>query len=56
MPVGNPFLGHVCIERNGYRANLVDERDGWPNDRETFDRLGEDAVYAINRSLKTDFR
>ena len=45
------FAEHVCGRRNGYVANGLDLRSGWPADRETFERLGRDALFAINPEL-----
>lgn len=49
--LGDGFANHVCTRRNEYRANRADERSGWPADRETFVRLGCNALDAINSDL-----
>lgn len=51
-PSGDQFAEHVCIRRNGYQANYADQRSGWPNDRETWRRLGGNARDAINPALR----
>lgn len=45
------FAEHVCVRSNSYRANWADLRGGWPDDRETWERLKGRALDAINRSL-----
>lgn len=48
------FAEHTCVRSNGYRANPMDHRVGWPNDRETHRRMGVHAHFAINRNLEVE--
>lgn len=49
--LGDHFATHVCNSANNYRSSHVHLRDGWPGDRETYQRLGENARDAVNPKL-----
>lgn len=49
----NTYDGHVCY--GGGPPRIGHEIAGWPNDRRTFERLGNRAIYAVNPKWNEEY-